>query len=69
MPKKEWRHTRIEGDDVYQERVVIEEKLISQQDEEEKKEWAKYRRRDQATGKVEPGSQGKKDAHVKGKKK
>ena len=69
MGKKEWRHTTIEGNDVYQERVIFEEKLISEQDEEEKKEWGKYRRRDQKTGKVEPGSQGKKDSHVKGKKK
>ena len=70
MPKKEkreWRHTRIEGADVYQERVVFEEKLISEQNEEEKKEWGKYRQRNQKTGKIEPGSQGKKDDHVKGR--
>lgn len=72
MPKKEkreWRHTRIEGADVYQERVVFEEKLLSEEDEDEKKEWAEYRKRDQKTGKIEPGSKGRKDDHVKGKKK
>ena len=69
MRKIQWRHTLIEGEDVYQERVLIEERPIEEQEEEERKEWAKYRRRDQKTGKVEPGSQGKKDFHVKGKKK
>ncbi|MBA7705209.1 hypothetical protein ES703_114033 [subsurface metagenome] len=69
MAKQEWRHTRIEGNDVYQERVVLEEKLIEEEIKEEEKDWANYRRRNQKTGKVEPGSHGKKDFHVKGKKK
>lgn len=69
MAKREFRHTLIRGTDVYQERVIIEEKSIEEELEEEKKDWAKYRRRDQKTGKIEPGSQGKKDSHVKGKDK
>ena len=68
MAKQEFRHTLIRGSDVYQERVILEEKPTEQEIEEEKKDWAKYRRREQTTGIIEPGSQGKKDSHVKKKK-
>lgn len=59
MGKREWRHTRVEGGDLHQERVLIEENSIEEEQEQERKDWAKQRRRDQETGKVEPGSRGK----------
>jgi len=68
MAKQEFRHTLVRGTDIYQEKVLLKEKPIEEELEEEKKDWAKYRVRDQTTGKIKPGSQGKKDSHVKGKK-
>lgn len=69
MGKKEWRHTLILGGEAHQERVLIEEKKIKDEVKEEKQDWAQYHRRDQATGKVEPGGGKEKEKKGKGKKK
>lgn len=69
MTKQEWRHTLILGGKAHQERVLIEEKKIEDEIEEEERDWAKYHRRDQTTGKVEPGGGKGKKKKGKGKKK